>query len=389
METLEEPSAVARQDALGTEATDTFVPTARTTMYRHADRGSYDRALAHGIIDEALVCHVGFVIGGEAVVLPTTHARIGDRLYLHGAVKNRMFGALASGSRCSVTFTLVDGLVLARTAFHHSMNYRSVVVFGHARAVTDPELKRRALAAIVDHAVPGRMRELSPPSDAELRGTLVIELPIEEASAKVRSGPPLDSEADYAEPAWAGELPVRIVTLAPLRAPGLLPDRALSEAAGARLRRSGLEAGEERAGDYLLSADPSRIDLALVHRFLSNDSYWARGVTEADQLAAMQRSTCFGAYLDGTQVGFARVVTDTTRFAYLADVFVIPEHRGKGLGRALVEFVLRHPHVRRAARCLLGTRDAHPFYEKLGWDRDARGRFMVRLPVGGAGSGAR
>ena len=173
-----------------------IVPTDRTTVRRLPARANYDRELIDAIIDEALSCHVGFAIDGRPWVIPTIHARIDDRLYLHGAVANHMLRSLSGGVETCVTITMIDGLVLARSAFHHSMNYRSVMVFGRAVGVDDAEEKRAALHALVEHVVPGRMADARPPSAKELRATSVLRLPITEASAKVRTGGPIDDAED-------------------------------------------------------------------------------------------------------------------------------------------------------------------------------------------------
>jgi nitroimidazol reductase NimA-like FMN-containing flavoprotein (pyridoxamine 5'-phosphate oxidase superfamily) len=184
-----------------------LTPTDRTRHRRRADRGSFDLDLVNAIVDEALSCHVGFALDGKPFVVPTIHARIDDRLYVHGAVANHMLHALDDGIEACVTITLVDGLVLARSAFHHSMNYRSVMVFGTARRVEDPDEKRAALAALVEHVVPGRGADARPPTEAEMRKTLVLGLPIAEGAAKVRTGGPVDDEEDLAVPVWAGVVP--------------------------------------------------------------------------------------------------------------------------------------------------------------------------------------
>ena len=198
-------------------------PTPRTTVRRLPDRARYDRDTVESILDEGLVCHVGFVDGGQPFVVPSAYARRGDRLVIHGSAASRMIKALAAGAPACVTVTLLDGLVLARSAFHHSMNYRSVVVLGTATEVTDPEEKGRALDAIVEHVAPGRLSSVRPPSEGEMRATRVVELPLDEASAKVRTGPPKDDEADYALGIWAGELPLRLDPLAPVADPRLAP----------------------------------------------------------------------------------------------------------------------------------------------------------------------
>jgi len=196
-------------------------PTARTTVRRLPERARYDRATVEAILDEGLVCHVGFVDGGQPFVIPSAYARAGDHLVVHGSAASRMMTALCAGAPACATVTLLDGLVLARSGFHHSMNFRSVVVVGTATEVTDPAEKRRALDAIVEHVAPGRVASVRPPSENELRATRVASLPLEESSAKVRTGPPKDDEADYALPVWAGELPLRLEPLAPVADPRL------------------------------------------------------------------------------------------------------------------------------------------------------------------------
>jgi nitroimidazol reductase NimA-like FMN-containing flavoprotein (pyridoxamine 5'-phosphate oxidase superfamily) len=191
-------------------------PSSRTTVKRKAERGAYDAELIHAIVDEALICHVGFVHDGAPVVLPTIHARIGDTLYLHGSTANRMLRSLRDGVEACVTCTLVDGLVLARSVFHHSMNYRSVVVFGPARGVEDPGEKLAALEALVERLVAGRWSDARQPTEVELRQTLVVAVPLAEASAKVRTGPPLDDDEDYALPVWAGVIPLETRRLEPI-----------------------------------------------------------------------------------------------------------------------------------------------------------------------------
>jgi nitroimidazol reductase NimA-like FMN-containing flavoprotein (pyridoxamine 5'-phosphate oxidase superfamily) len=193
------------------------------------ERGRYDRAAIHAVLDEAFVCHVGFVDAGQPFVIPTGFARLDERLLIHGSAKSRMLVTLAAGAPACVTVTILDGLVLARSAFHHSMNYRSVVVLGRAAEITEPEAKRRALDAIVEHIVPGRAAHVRAASENELRATRVLAFTLDEASAKVRSGPPKDDEPDYALPVWAGELPLRLAVQEPradpqLRAGVALPD---------------------------------------------------------------------------------------------------------------------------------------------------------------------
>lgn len=199
---------------------------------RHRERGSYERATVNAILDEALICHVGFVADGQPFVLPTTHARIDEQLYLHGAAANHMLGSLVNGAPLCVTVTLIDALVLARSYFRHSMNYRSVVVLGAGRQVTEPEEKRRALHALIERVHPGRSALIRAPTPQELDVTAVLALPIAEASAKIRTGPPIDLEGDYARPCWAGVLPLELKGGTPVPdahvPPGLAPPREIA-----------------------------------------------------------------------------------------------------------------------------------------------------------------
>lgn len=195
---------------------ESFTPTARTTLRRLPRRGEYDRAAVYQILDEAFVCHVGFVVDNQPYVIPTGYGRRGDMLYLHGSSASRMLRALADGIDVCVTVTLIDGLVVARSAFHHSMNYRSVVALGRATVVEDEEEKSAALEAITNHIVPNRWAESRQPNEQEMRATLVLRLPLVEVSAKVRSGPPLDDEEDYALPYWAGVVPLQLTAAAPI-----------------------------------------------------------------------------------------------------------------------------------------------------------------------------
>ena len=197
--------------------------TDRTAVRRLPARGSYDRGVLNAILDEGLVCHVGFAVDSQPYVIPTTYGRVGDRLYLHGSAASRMLKAMRGGIPVCVTVTLLDGLVLARSAFHHSMNYRSAVVLGIAEEVTDPEERWAALRAIVDHVVPGRWDDIRPPNEGELRATLVLRLAIDEASAKIRTGPPKDDDEDYALSSWAGEIPLRTAVLPAVADPRLPP----------------------------------------------------------------------------------------------------------------------------------------------------------------------
>src|ERR1700674_1094740 len=201
------------------------IPSARTRLVREADRAVYDRAAAYQILDEGFICHVGFVVDGQPFVIPTGYGRVGDNLYIHGSAASRMLRRVDEGVAVCVTVTLLDGLVLARSIFNHSMNYRSVVILGTAVAVNDAKEKLEALRLLSEHILPGRWVESRQPNEKELKATLVMRLPIEEFSAKVRQGPPVDDEEDYAFPTWAGVIPLGMVAGKPVNDPRLDPAR--------------------------------------------------------------------------------------------------------------------------------------------------------------------
>jgi uncharacterized protein len=199
--------------------TDHYRRTERTRARRLPERAAYDRATVHAILDEGFICHVGFVVDGQPFVVPTGYARVGETVYLHGSTGSRL--GLRPGMDVCVTVTLLDGLVLARSAFHHSMNYRSVMAIGRTRPVRGPEEKETALRALVEHIVPGRSDEVRGGDRRELAATAVLAVPLDEVSAKVRTGPPVDDEPDYDLPIWAGVLPLRQVADAPVPDPRL------------------------------------------------------------------------------------------------------------------------------------------------------------------------
>lgn len=198
-------------------------PTIRTRLKRLPKRGHFDRKTINSILDEGFICHVGFVVDGQPYVIPTGYARVGNDLYIHGSSASRMLRTLSAGVDICLTVTLVDGLVLARSAFHHSINYRSVVVLGKAFLVTDTEEKNTALEALTEHIVPGRWDAVRWPNELELKATSVLRLAINEASAKIRTGDPVDDEEDYSTDVWAGVLPLNIVPGDPV------PDAKLAE----------------------------------------------------------------------------------------------------------------------------------------------------------------
>jgi nitroimidazol reductase NimA-like FMN-containing flavoprotein (pyridoxamine 5'-phosphate oxidase superfamily) len=200
----------------GKLAMESSTQTKRTTVKRLPKRGNYDRETINAILDEGFICHVGFVIDEQPYVIPTGYARVGDDLYIHGSAASRMLRNLSQGINVCVTVTLIDGLVLARSAFHHSMNYRSVVILGNAEFVSDDDEKSKALEALTEHIVPNRWADVRWPNELELKATTVLKLAIDEASAKIRTGGPVDDEEDYAMDLWAGVLPLTLATGEPI-----------------------------------------------------------------------------------------------------------------------------------------------------------------------------
>lgn len=208
---------------------ENFRPTERTTLKRLPKRGNYEREVVNAILDEGFICHVGFVVDGRVFVIPTGYGRAEDMLYIHGSAASRMLRNLRAGIDVCVTVTLIDALVLARSAFHHSMNYRSVIIFGRAQVIEDAVEKRKALQVFTDHIMLRRWEESRQPNEQELRATMVLALPLTEASAKIRTGPPIDDEEDYALRVWAGELPLHLGTGEPVRDPQLRDEIELPE----------------------------------------------------------------------------------------------------------------------------------------------------------------
>jgi len=206
-------------------------------VVREADRAVYDREAVYRILDEGFLCHVGFVADGQPFVIPTSYGRKDANLYIHGSAASRMLRQIKDGVPVCVTVTLLDGLVLARSVFNHSMNYRSVVILGKATLVEDPGEKIAALHALSEHILPGRWNDSRQPNERELKATSVLRLPIEEFSAKVRTGPPIDDEEDYAFPTWAGVVPLEMKAGAPIDDARLLPGQPTPEYARAYTRK--------------------------------------------------------------------------------------------------------------------------------------------------------
>jgi len=206
---------------------ETEMPTSRTRVVREAHRGVYDRETVYRILDEGFLCHVGFLLDGQPFVIPTSYGRKDGSLFIHGSAASRMLKQMKEGIPVCVTVTLLDGLVLARSVFNHSMNYRSVVILGKATLVEEPNEKLAALRVLSEHILPGRWDDSRQPNERELKQTSVLRVPIEEFSAKVRTGPPTDDEEDYSFPTWAGVLPLEMKAGEPIRDPKLDPIRAV------------------------------------------------------------------------------------------------------------------------------------------------------------------
>jgi uncharacterized protein len=202
---------------------ESFTPTPRTRVVREPERAAYDRETVYQILDEGFLCHVGFAVEGQPFVIPTSYGRVESNLYIHGSAASRMLRQMKDGVAVCVTVTLLDGLVLARSIFNHSMNYRSVVILGKATLVDDPKEKIEALYALSQHILPGRWDDSRQPNERELKATSVQRVPIEEFSAKVRVGPPVDDAEDYAFPTWAGVVPLKMVAGEPIDDARLLP----------------------------------------------------------------------------------------------------------------------------------------------------------------------
>jgi len=214
-----------------------YTPTLQTRLVREADRAVYDRETVYRILDEGFLCHVGFAVDGQPFVIPTSYGRKDASLYIHGSAASRMLRQLKEGVPVCVTVTLLEGLVLARSIFNHSMNYRSVVVLGKAMLVDDPEEKLEALRLLSEHIIPGRWADSRQPNQRELKATSVLRLPIEEFSAKVRQGPVIDDEEDYLFPTWAGVVPLEMKTGEPIDDTRLLPGQTVPEYARRYSRR--------------------------------------------------------------------------------------------------------------------------------------------------------
>jgi nitroimidazol reductase NimA-like FMN-containing flavoprotein (pyridoxamine 5'-phosphate oxidase superfamily)/GNAT superfamily N-acetyltransferase len=360
---------------------DRFPQTERTALKRLPKRGVFERDQVYSILDEGFVCHVGFAVDGRPFVIPTSYGRVEDNLFIHGSAASRMLRALAGRIEVCVTVTLIDGLVLARSAFHHSMNYRSVVIFGTPSAVEQPAEKLKALHAISDHIIPERWRDVREPNENELKATLVLRLRLTEVSAKVRTGPPLDDEADYELDAWAGEVPLRLVAQIPIPDPRLPNDFEVPSYVTSylRKRRNGAPAIEIRVATR---EDSGQVASVLESAFAEYRSSYTEGgfaatVISKDKVEArMAEGPMWIALHDGVVVGTVAAVSKGEAL-HVRGMGIVPAARGKKIGERLLkhveELARRQGHTRMTLSTTPFLARAISLYEYFGFERSAEG----------------
>jgi nitroimidazol reductase NimA-like FMN-containing flavoprotein (pyridoxamine 5'-phosphate oxidase superfamily) len=324
-------------------------PSARTTLHRHAERGSFDRALLESVLDETLLCHVGIATEQGPFVLPMGFVRIGDAVVLHGAVSNRILGAVARGATACLTVTALDGLVLARSALRHSMNFRCVVVFGKGRTLEAREEKRAALDAMIDRYAMGRSRALRPSTDAELDATLVLSIPLTEVSAKVRTGPPIDLPSDLNAPVWAGVMALRTQWGEPLPVDELASQQALPD----------FGCGARPGAVSLLGADAVAEGVALANGVGWNEM-------PGDWLELMSSGQLFGRRASDGRLVATGLVCDFGTVAPISKIVTRADWRRRGLARSLMEACLKAVPPGRLP-WLTAMPEGRPLYEDLGF----------------------
>ena len=354
----------------------TIAPTARTALKRLPKRAVFERDRIYEILDEGFVCHLGFSIDGHPFVIPTGYGRLGDELFIHGSVASRTLQTLAGQVEVCVTVTLVDGLVLARSAFHHSMNYRSVMIFGTASVVDDAEEQRRALRAFSDHIIPERWNDVREPNASELKKTLVLRLPLTEVSAKVRTGPPLDDEADYALPTWAGEIPLRLVPQLPIPDPRMPPTTTVPDYLTSYLqtKRDDYRVKIRRAN----ASDASAIREVLEQAFIeyrplyTPKGYAATAIGTEEVLERISEGPVWVALLDQECVGTVSAVVKD-KDLYIRGMGIVPTARGKRIGEKLLKLVEQFAANEGFNRITLSTTPflsrAIRLYEMFGFQR--------------------
>jgi uncharacterized protein len=362
---------------LGIKLAGEFVKTDRTTLKRLPKRGVFDRDKVYSILDEGFVCHIGFVIDGRPFVIPTSYGRLRHDLFIHGSAASRMLHALTGNIEVCVTVTLIDGLVLARSAFHHSMNYRSVVIFGRATVVEEIAKKWEALRTISEHVIPARWDDVREPNEKELKATLVMQLPLIEASAKVRIGPPLDDENDYELNTWAGELPLRLIAQMPVPDPRLLDGIEIPSYVTGYIRRRihGALAIEIRIAQ---AEDSAQIASVLESAFLEYRSSYTDGGFEAtvitkDQIEArMKEGPMWVALHKGVIVGTVAATPQDTAL-HIRGMGIVPSARGRKIGELLLkrleEFATNQGYERMTLNTTPFLARAIRLYQRFGFER--------------------
>jgi uncharacterized protein len=362
-----------------------FVKTERTTLKRLPKRGVFDREKVYSILDEGFVCHVGFIVDDRPFVIPTGYGRLGDALFIHGSAASRMLRTLAGNLEICVTVTLIDGLVLARSAFHHSMNYRSVMIFGMASVVEDPAEKLVALRAFSEHVIPQRWNDVREPNENELKATQVLRLPLIEVSAKIRTGPPLDDEADYELPTWAGEVPLRLVAHIPIPDARLpqrvrLPPYIRSYIRGTIQGTPAIEVRMAMPEDAALVA--SVLEEAFIeYRPSYTDGGFAATVLTKDNIETrMNEGPMWVALCNEAIVGTVAAVAKGEAL-HVRGMGIVPTARGKRIGELLLKHVETFASARGHERMTLSTTPflfrAIRLYERCGFQRSSEEPFEL------------
>lgn len=357
---------------------DRFSQTERTALKRLPKRGVFERESIYAILDEAFICHVGFVTNNGPVVIPTGYGRSGDDLFIHGSAASRMLRTLAKSVEVCVTITILDGLVLARSAFHHSMNYRSVVIFGAASPVEDIKEKLQALRVISDNIIPERWEDVREPNEQELRKTLVLRLPLKEASAKIRTGPPLDDEPDYELPIWAGELPLRLVALSAVPDPRLprtidVPKyvETYTKARNGEVRVRRAEPGDAAAIAATLE------ESFLEYRELYTPEGYAATVIPADEVRVRMSEGPMWLAVENAQIIGTVAAISKGEVLHVRGMGIVPTARGKKIGELLLKHVEEFARRQGKTRMTLSTTPflarAIRLYENFGFERSDEG----------------
>jgi nitroimidazol reductase NimA-like FMN-containing flavoprotein (pyridoxamine 5'-phosphate oxidase superfamily)/GNAT superfamily N-acetyltransferase len=358
-----------------------FAKTDKTTLKRLPKRGVFDRDQVYSILDEGFVCHVGFAVDGRPFVIPTSYGRVEDNLFIHGSAASRMLRALAGRIEVCITVTLIDGLVLARSAFHHSMNYRSVVIFGTASVVQETAKKLEALRTISEHIIPERWDDVREPNEKELNATLVLQLPLIEASAKVRTGPPLDDEADYELDTWAGEVPLRLVAQIPIPDPRLPNNIEIPSYVKSYLRKrnhcaSAIEIRSAKPEDSAQVASVLESAFAEYRSSYTDVGFAATVLTKTKVEARMAEGPMWVALQNGVIVGTVAALSKGEAL-HVRGMGIVPAARGKQIGELLLkhieDFARRQGHTRMTLSTTPFLARAISLYEHFGFERSDEG----------------